>query len=444
MREWFACGLRAALAALPFALLVAPSAAWADSFAVAVPMLAAAPHMNGTIDATWSKAVKLPVLFDFTFLRSGEPTSVLVAQDPTGLDFAFAVAQREPSTASQQTNGAGVLSDDNVTVQLWPQGASGFGYTFSANALGARYQTSSENSAYAPQWIASGRRTGTGYAVTMHVPFDVIRSGGSTAWRAQFERTTIANDTTQVWEYAQGQRQAADPAFAGTLTGIAARAQAKATRPKPRLQIYALGEATTPAYGGNTSRMGADVSIPVTPTSSFIGAFHPDYSNVEIDQQTISPSAFARRYAEVRPFFTQAGSFYNNTFSCNNCVTSLYTPAIPTFRQGYAYEGTQGPFSFAAFDAIGKQRTDDAQVLTYSVENPRLIYQASAQRVAVHFPGFDDDVTTLATGVGNQHTHFIAGFNAGTDAGSNITDFELGSMARVQRRLRGQSDHGNR
>lgn len=393
-----------------------------EAFTLAVPQLPQRPAMNGTIDDSWSKAAQIPVLFDFTYQRPGEPTTAYVAQDAAGIDIAFAVTQREPVTASAETNGAGVLNDDNVTVVLWPQGSNGFAYTFSANPAGARYQTSSENTAYAPQWIAAGKRNAGGYTVTMHIPFGIIRSGGSKAWKVQFERSTIATNSVQVWEHAQGQRNAGDIAYAGTLTGVAATGTA-AARPQPRLQFYGLAESTTPAYGGSTSRMGADVALPVTATSSLLASFHPDYSNLEIDQQTIAPAAYARRYSEVRPFFTQGANNFNSTFSCTNCPTTLYTPAIPSFRQGYAYEGTAGRFNYGAFDAIGTNRSDAAQVLTYTINDAKQITAFSAQRVAVDTPFVHDDTSTIYTGYENQRSHLFIAANYGIDRGSNVTDY---------------------
>lgn len=377
--------------------------------------------MHGVIDDSWSKAAQVPVLFDFTFLKNGEPTTVYIAQDSTGLDLAFDAKQSETITATQRTNGGGVMNDDTVGVVLWPQGSQGFQYQFFANPLGARYQSSSENSAYAPDWTAAGKRTASGYTVTMHIPFAIMRSGGSKTWRAQFERMIVANNTMQVWEHVAGQTGAQDPAYAGTLTGIGAQSSA-AARPAPRLQLYGLGELTTPANGGDTSRVGLDASVPVTPTSSFVATLHPDYSNVEVDQQTISPAVFARQYFEVRPFFTQVGSSFNGHFFCLNCPQTLYTPAIPIFREGYAYEGTQGPLSFAAFDAIGHARADDAQVLTYNRESTFSADMVTFQRVNVNVPGFSDTTDSLSTGVTDQHSHLGVGFNAGSDRGTAVTD----------------------
>ncbi len=390
-----------------------------EPFAITVPVLSTPPNINGTIDDSWSKATQAPVLFDFTYQRPGEPTTVYVAQDASALDVAFAVTQKEAITAGQETNSGGVGNDDNVTVALWPQGAAGFSYTFSANAAGARYQTSSENTAYTPQWTAVARRTASGYTVTMRIPFDIIRSGGSRNWKVQFERMTVATNGMEVWEHVQGQRNAGDPAFAGTLTGMLSTG-GRIARPKPRIQIYALGEGAPASIGGSTSRIGADFAIPVTLTSSFLGSFHPDQSNLEVDQQTIAPTAYARRFTEVRPFFTQAATNFNNTFSCTNCPTTLYTPSIPQYREGYAYEGTAGPFSYAAFDAIGTQRSDAAQVLTYALNNAQRIAQVSLQRVAVDTPSLHDDTSTITGGYLNQRTHLFAYFNGGADRGTNV------------------------
>ena len=410
------------IAALGLILLTQTAVASADVLTTGVPVLPAMPSMGGVIDDSWSKAVKLPVLFDFTYQRPGEPTDAYIAQDPSGLDVAFAVTQQTTLTASTQTNGPGVSSDDRVAITLWPQGNNGFRYRFVANALGARYQSSSENSAYEPTWIAAARRTPSGYTVTMHIPWNIMRSGGSKSWSAQFERLTVADNADQVWEHVQGQRNSADSAYAGTLTGLNVTAQAKAVRPQPRLQVYGLGEMAPSQFGGNTSRIGADLAIPITATSSLLGAFHPDYSNVETDQQSISPTAFHRFLNEVRPFFTQAAQNFNNTFSCTNCPTTLYTPAIPTFRQGYAYEGTAGKFSFGAFDAVGFSRTDSAEVLNWGVNDTKQILGLSLQRVSVNVPGFRDNTTTLYTGYLNQHTHDFVYLNAGNDSGTAVTD----------------------
>jgi hypothetical protein len=166
--------------------------------------------------------------------------------------------------------------------------------------------------------------------------------------------------------------------------------------------------------------MGGDFSVPVTATSSFYGTIHPDFSNVEIDQQTISPTAYQRSFSEVRPFFTQGASFYDS-FDCDACpyVAQLYTPAIPTPRDGYAFEGKQGRFSFAAFDAVGTGRNDGAAALVYRTPDNR--WRFTEQTVTVNLPGLTDHTDT--TGIAyNDNKHVSGYFNYGNDHGTNVLD----------------------
>ncbi len=412
------------VALLMFLECLLPIAAWpaTPGTAIDVPVLPAPPSMSGTVDASWSKAESLTLDMDFTYHRAAtEATTVYVGQENGYLDIAFVATQRETITQAQVTNGSSVVNDDYVEVALNPQGTHGFAYAFYANPRGARFQTSSENTAYTPEWSAVGVTTPKGYGVTMRIPLRVIRNGGSSTWRAQFIRYTIATNGLAVWTYAPDASNITDASFYGVLRNVGAQGPTK-TRPQPRVQPYALGELTPKWNGGDTSRVGLDASLPITPTASFVTSLHPDYSNVEIDQQTIAPTAFARQYQEVRPFFTQAGSFFNQTFSCNNCPESLYTPSIPVFSQGYAVEGTQGPVSFGAYDAIGDARTDDAAAATYSLDNTSEIESISLQRVAADLPGIEDDTTTMDTGYLNQQSHFGAYFNFGMDRGTLVTD----------------------
>ncbi len=390
---------------------------------VALPMFAREPSMGGRIDASWKGAAPLRLDYDFTNHRhAAQPTAVYVAQDPTGLDIAFVSTQRQGVTAATLTNGASVLNDDNVGILISPQGTQGFNYAFYANAKGARTQTSTENTAYTPSWTASGRIAPPGYTITMHIPFAIVRSNGSKEWSVQFVRFNLASDSYDVWSHNALATSTSDPTFFGTLTGVGAEGANAPKRPAARFQPYALGVARSSASGGATSQMGLDMAIPVTPTASFVGSFHPDYSNVETDQQTISPTAFPRQYQEVRPFFTQVGNAFNTVFGCTNCPESIYTPSIPTFREGYGLEGTQGPLSFSGFDAVGAQRTDVAGAIDFAHTSARNVVSLNAQRISVNTPGFTDSTTSLDAGYLDQRSHTFYYANYAREAGTFVTD----------------------
>jgi hypothetical protein len=420
---------RFALAFLASILLGRAIAVAADLPSVTVPLLPTAPKIDGRVGPEWATAAMVSLKTDFTNRRpADEATTVRIAQSDDAIDVAFDVTQSEAIVASSVTNSSSVPSDDYVEVALSPTGPTGFQYAFYANPLGARYQTSSENSAYTPPWDAAVVRRDGGYTVTMRIPLKIIRSGGRTSWRAQFLRATVRSNALDVWSFDPKAANAGDATFFGTLEDVGKTATAEATRPRPRAQIYALGESTTKANGGDTSRIGADFALPIAPTVSILASVHPDYSNVDTDQQTIAPTAFARSYSEVRPFFTQASQPFNQTFSCSNCPQLLYTPAIPTFRDAYAAEGTHGPLTFAAFDAVGDGRDDSAETLDYASSNTQRALGVSVQNVTVNLRGGDrDEVSSLTAGMLNQHTHFGTYLNYGTESGTFVADSAQGT-----------------
>ncbi len=231
-------------------------------------------------------------------------------------------------------------------------------------------------------------------------------------------RYVRSSGALNVWSYDQSQTNPDDPSRAGLLN---IPSIAKPPLPRPRVGMYALGEVASSSIGGSTSRVGADFSIPVAQTAAIFGTLHPDYSNVEIDQQTIAPTVYQRVYSEVRPFFTQAAPYYNN-FNCNVCNgfrTILYTPAIPTPAQGYAFEGREGPFGLASYDAIGDGRNDSAAALNYTSDDNH--WNAAFQQVMANLPGIHD--VSDETGVSWFNGKYLSGYaNYATDRGTNVLD----------------------
>jgi len=421
-----------ALAAIALLLALSGARAAAASLAASVPAVAAAPPRDAQASlSAWPADPVLPLTWDVVSTRAAdEPTAVHLATDGRYLYVRFDATQREPAAATQHsndtitggsngTNGSLAWSnDDAVWVDLWPTGATGFQYQFEANPNGSHNESSTENAAFAPRWESHGAIHDGGYTVTMAIPLGVLHGARSGTWRAQFIRYVRATGAEYVWSFDPAQTNADDVTRAGALSVTVA---VKAPLPKPRAGVYALGAAASAPAGGSTSRVGADVSVPVTPTAAFFATFHPDYSNVELDQQTIAPSVYQRQYNEVRPFFTQAASYYN-IFNCDVCIgysTTLYTPAIPTFAQGYAFEGKQGNFGFAGFDAIATRRSDIAGALDYT--SPDTHWQGAFQHVTTDLPGLTDDTNELGFNW-NDHVHLSGYAHYTTETGTNVLD----------------------
>ncbi len=420
-------GLFALVCALLFAAhtCVARAAEAAPGFAISAVPVEAPPKIDGTLDdPAWKNAARVQLGWNFTFQRpADESTDAYVLSDKQYLYVAFAAKQKEQLVATQHVNDQPLGSDDVVRVFLFPAGEQSFEYMFVSNPIGTRYETSSENTAFAPQWDAVAKTTADGYIVTMRIPLNIMRGDGRKEWRIQFDRRIYSLSEMLEWSHDPGQGSTDSSHYTGYLRGMTG-ASTSSTRTKPRANIYALGELAAPSAGGNTSRMGADVAIPITPTASFLGTFHPDYSNVELDQQTIAPTAFPRRYLEVRPFFTQGANFYNQ-FNCNDCINwpPLYTPNIPTPRDGYAVEGVQGRFNFGAFDAVGDQRTDTAQAVQYGTPNHSFF--GLYQRISTDYAGLHDVAQFGQLVLGNAH-NFNVYATEGQEDGTLVTDASAG------------------
>lgn len=396
---------------------------------LAIPAAQVAPPLDPAAGpAAWGQFPGLSLSGDVAHGgTAAEGTTVHVATDGKFLYVRFDAVQHEPVIAVQQSNdtvtggsniGGGIAySDDAVWVDLWPTGAGGFNYQFEANPKGTHNEASSENAAFAPQWESHGHSNGDGYTVTMAIPLTVIHGAHAGDWRMQFVRYVRSTGALNVWSFDSAQSNPDDVSRAGTVT---VPLVARAPLPSPRVGLYGLGDIAAPSAGGSTSRVGADFSIPVTQTASIFGTLHPDYSNVELDQQSISPTVFARTYSEVRPFFTQAANFYGfNCDVCNGFRTLLYTPAIPTPSQGYAFEGKQGDFGFTGFDAVGDSRNDSAAAANYTTDDTH--WNVTFNHVMANLPGVVDD--TNGGSVSWFSGKYLSGYlNYSREDGTNVLD----------------------
>jgi hypothetical protein len=401
-------------------LSAAAAAVQADgTYSITVPSVQTPPKIDGTLnDPEWKNAAHVQLKWDFAFRRAAdEPTDAYLLADARNLYVAFVAKQKQPIVATQHQNDQPLGSDDVVRVYLWPAGDSGNEYFFAANPIGTRYAFSTENTAFSPAWDAVGTTQPDGYIVTERIPINTMRGDGRGTWRVQFDRRIRTTNQVIEWAYDAAQGGTDTVLYAGYLHGM--EIASRNARTKPRIAVYGLGEYAPAALGGSTSRTGLDLALPITQTSSFIATFHPDYSNVELDQQSIAPTAFPRRFQEVRPFFTQGGNFYNS-LNCNDCLNYpyLYTPGIPTPRTGYAMEGKQGNVTFAGFDAVGAGRNDNAQYFQWRTKDRKddVVYQ----RVGVDLPGLHDVADYLQGTVGNYH-NFSAYATIGNEHGTQVT-----------------------
>jgi hypothetical protein len=162
-----------------------------------------------------------------------------------------------------------------------------------------------------------------------------------------------------------------DTKYWPTLAGL--QLSGASTRPLPHADVYGLlssgsdrnrFQQSDGSFAYQKAReFGADVTYPFTNTLAFVGTANPDFSNVEVDQQTIAPQQFQRELTEYRPFFSQGSDFLIPGAHINASGTKdeiFYTPSIGTFNWGGKVEGTVGSNAVGVLSVGGPGFNDQA------------------------------------------------------------------------------------
>jgi hypothetical protein len=189
-------------------------------------------------------------------------------------------------------------------------------------------------------------------------------------WKVNFGRHIAATNTDLVWRY--------DP-HAATLLDSSnwASISVALTRRAPSWRNYAIYPFLLETAGKDRNvfetspgsftteqprNFGVDAVVPLSSTLSLVGAYHPDFSNADIDQATIAPQEFQRFLTEYRPFFAQGASFLTPDalkLSLGGAPDQIfYSPAIGSVDHGEKVEGTVGQFSLGALNVAEEGGSD--------------------------------------------------------------------------------------
>lgn len=356
-------------------------------------------------------------------------TAAYVLYDDTNLYVAFKAFQAGvPIVASQTTNDVGFGVDDFVGIGLANGGGGGQAYYFETTPRGTLYEQANENVRFRPRWSAAGKISDGAWNAVMIIPLDDLRvpRGGAQTWHLQLVRGIAARGEHVAWAWNSIMLDASSgtwPTFADTRFWAGAElniAAAAATRAKPRADIYGLAsmgedrnlfqQANGTFLPMNVRSIGGDLSYPLTPTIRFVGTLNPDFSNVEIDQQTIVPQEFQRQLVEYRPFFAQGAAFVNANSGSRSPAGPVstssdlvfYSPAVGPFDSGEKVEGTFGDQSFGALTFHGYDETtndtftDQAYGYEHAMPNGSFIYWSDGV-FANHSVGGTDN--TIESGV---------------------------------------------
>ncbi len=373
--------------------------------------------------------------------RFAERTSILY--DDRNLYVRFHVDQRNtPITANARTNDVGFGSDDFVGIGIDPSGDGSRVYYFEVTPAGVRYQQASENARYRPHWRAVARIGNGQWTAVAIIPLAALSLSPKKvqSWRFNFIRSVAASSSRYTWAFNglmnDGQfgpwPDFTDARFWPSWGPLVFARSQRVARPKPRVDIYtleSLGSARSQFEQADGSfapegvrTAGIDVSIPVTSTLNFVGTLAPDFSNVEVDQQTIAPQEFRRNLQEYRPFFSQGASFINNDAGGSN-VQTFYSPNIGAFDRGAKLEGTfglqqVGILSFRGFDRLTGDTFDDmAFGYKHALPDRSFLYWANGV-LAHHSIEGNDTTVQIGSGGRNIKNGFVWAVDDSVERGS--------------------------
>lgn len=419
-------------AACSFALLAAPvRAAVSQNFVFTVARAAHPPPLDPSLtDPVWTRGRVPPGSGPWENVTTRSPagfaTTAYLLYDDKNLYVGFKADQTGiPVVDSQTTNDVGFGTDDFVGIGVDTSGSGSQVYYFETTPRGVRYEQANENTRYRPRWSTASKVDRGSWSAVMIIPLDVIRvpRGGKQTWRFQFVRGVAARGEHLAWVWDPIMQDAAAgtwPVFVPDTrfwpAGQLDLAASAAVRPKPRVDIFGLGgvgvdrnlvQQTNGTFlPMNTRSYGGDLSFPLTPTIRFVGTLNPDFSNVEIDQQTIAPQEFQRQLVEYRPFFSQGAAYINANSAVRAPVGTnvqapylvFYSPSVGPFDSGSKVEGTYnesafGALTFHGYDATTNNTfTDAAYGFQHAVPGGAFTYWSDGVFANHSLAGWDNTI----------------------------------------------------
>ncbi len=408
-------------------------------------------------DPDWSRGKLVDGVHAFQDIttRSAAPfdTVAYVLYDANNLYVGFKVQQSSlPITANQTTNNVGFGLDDFVGVGIDTSGNGSTVYYFETTPRGTRYQQSSESTRYNPVWNAAARVGNGTWTAVMTIPLKALHHGSGTTqtWRFNFVRGVAAKGEHYTWAYDGTMLDASgsswpsfsDAQFWPRLSGIhLSNGGGDRFRDRAHADIYALGSAggnrklfaqANGTFAPEPARMiGIDFGYALTNSIHFVATLNPDFSNVEVDQQTIAPQEFKQLFTEYRPFFAEGAAFLNPTSPSagasqpNNQI--FYSPAIGPFDRGAKVEGSFGNQSFGVLSFRGYDQTtgnefdDTAYGYTHALPDQSFAYWSDGV-FAHHSIAGDDTTAEVGADFHNLHTGLIGGLDQAFEGGSYAAD----------------------
>ncbi len=210
-------------------------------------------------------------------------------------------------------------NNDNFLVFIDPFEDQTTGFSFGTNANGAQwdgtmYEGGKVDLNWDNKWVSSVKDYPDKYIFEAAIPFKTLRyKKNMLQWGINFSRNDLKTTEKSSWTPVPRQFPTASLAYTGTLLWDSAP-------PEPRSNIsiipYFLTSTAKDFRTGKTSgilgREGFDAKLTFSTALNLDLTVHPDFSQVEVDQQVTNLSRYELFFPEKRQFFLENGDLFGN------------------------------------------------------------------------------------------------------------------------------------
>ncbi len=209
--------------------------------------------------------------------------------------------------------------NDNFIFFLDPFDDQTNGFTFGANADGAQwdgamYEGGKVDLNWDNKWVSVVKNYKNRWVFEAAIPFKSIRyKNGIKEWGINFSRNDLKAAEKSSWTPIPRQFPTASLAYTGILElDSAAPLYKKNISVIPYTLTNWQKDYTNNTNGVLSQRFGLDAKISVTPALNLDLTIHPDFSQVEVDQQVTNLSRFELFFPEKRQFFLENSDLFGD------------------------------------------------------------------------------------------------------------------------------------
>ena len=190
------------------------------------------------------------------------------------------------------------------------------GFSFGVTASGAQWDGIQANGGFVSldwdtKWKSAVKNYPDRWTAEFAIPFRSIRyTGGSTVWGINFSRLDLKTNEKSSWAPMPRQFQTANLAYTGSLIWDK---PLPSSGPRFSLIPYVLAKATHDASlpGSKLSyAAGMDAKLMLSTSLNLDLTLHPDFSQVEVDNQMINLDRYELFYPEKRQFFLENSDLF--------------------------------------------------------------------------------------------------------------------------------------